>query len=474
MSVKDKIHTDANKPGRHSAETIQVWADDPGSGMMIHTALPDLARRPLAYNFTTPQLPPTTDTRSAAFRYWTAAAALRRGADFWAPRVVSGQWQPGPALSVNLDEGADLNAYYDRTSLNFFHGATPTGMVYSGASPDVVCHEMGHAVLDAIKPQLWGAASHEAAAFHESFGDMSAILCALQVREVREAVLKNGQSLYRSSSLSRLAEELGAAIRARYPDAVDPDCLRNACNTFVYSDPLTLPSGGPASQISSEAHSFSRIFTGAFFEALSGLLRMHAGPPSLPTADQLAEVSLQMRDILARAIIAAPVVPNFFAQVAAAMVVEAGRLSAQHAAVFKGVFARRAILSLQSASDVQSLQEAHFNVVSASGTSDVVRPLDEIALSAFHYGLDRPLVVETASHPRGYAAFSATPDEVRPELTSASKAAAAYVDTLFARSRVDYNSLGRDDAAMAGRRHVKTHKIFDEGGALRLRRICFD
>ncbi len=79
-----------------------------------------------------------------------------------------------------LDEGEDLNAYYDRRALNFFHGFAGGGTVYSGESPDVVCHEQGHAILDAIKPELFNAGSNEVAAFHEAFGDMSAILAALK------------------------------------------------------------------------------------------------------------------------------------------------------------------------------------------------------------------------------------------------------------------------------------------------------
>ncbi|MFZ1095151.1 MAG: hypothetical protein WAN75_39030, partial [Xanthobacteraceae bacterium] len=91
------------------------------------------------------------------FRFWTAAEALRRGADFWASRVPLTKWEVGPVLKVLLDEGVDLNAYYDRRALNFFHGPSPSGTVYSGESPDIVCHEMGHASLDSFKPQLWGA-----------------------------------------------------------------------------------------------------------------------------------------------------------------------------------------------------------------------------------------------------------------------------------------------------------------------------
>src|SRR5262249_30524837 len=82
---------------------------------------------------------------------------------------------------VDLDFGVDLNAFYDREGLKFFHGSGAGRTVFSGESPDIVCHELGHALLDSFKPQLFDAASIEVAAFHESFGDMSAILSALQL-----------------------------------------------------------------------------------------------------------------------------------------------------------------------------------------------------------------------------------------------------------------------------------------------------
>jgi hypothetical protein len=90
------------------------------------------------------------------------------------------------------------------------------------------------------------AASIEVAAFHESFGDMSALLSALQLPSLREGVLaETGGVLHRASRLSRLAEQLGWAIRQSVPSAVEPDCLRNAVNTFFYRDPDTLPTMAP-------------------------------------------------------------------------------------------------------------------------------------------------------------------------------------------------------------------------------------
>ena len=60
---------------------------------------------------------------------------------------------------------------------------------FSGASTDVVAHEIGHGLLDAIRPDLWDAAFLEAGAFHEAFGDCIAILTALHDRETRVKLL---------------------------------------------------------------------------------------------------------------------------------------------------------------------------------------------------------------------------------------------------------------------------------------------
>src|SRR5262249_56216236 len=103
------------------------------------------------------------------------------------------------------------------------------GTVFSSESPEFVCHELGHAVLDSLKPQLFDAASIEVAAFHESFGDTSAILSALQLPSLREGVLaETGGVLHRASRLSRLAEQLGWGIRPAVPSAVEAHCLANA------------------------------------------------------------------------------------------------------------------------------------------------------------------------------------------------------------------------------------------------------
>jgi len=446
---------------------VSAWEDDPGPAILVMRPVPDLARTPLAFAFPTPQPPAALhQPGTPEFRYWAAADALRRAADFWAPRVPGGAWQMGPVLNVILDEGEDLNAYYDRQALNFFHGSYNGATVYSGESPDIVCHEMGHAILDAIKPQLWNAASHEAAAFHEAFADMSAILSALQLPSLRRAVLsETGGQLYRNSRLSRLAEQLGAAIRAQAPDAVDADCLRNAVNSFTYQDPVNLPQAGPASQISSEAHSFSRVFTGAFFEILGGLLGARS---ETPTSDELLAVSAEIADILVAGVKAAPVVPNWYAQVAAAMVQASDPVNPAYPAILRAIFVRRSILSLATASNAQALQASI-----ATAPAHASEPLASIALPSDEYGLAKPLLVEAASHPRSFVATAAaTHGNGAAEPPSSSTAARAFVDDLFTRGRVHYGEVGL--AHLNHGRRLRSHKLVAEGDAIRLHRCLFD
>jgi len=141
---------------------------------------------------------------------------------------------------------------------------------------------------------------------------MSAILSALQLPSVRTAAL-SGLKQHKPSQLSRLAEQLGWAIRQTDPQAVDPDCLRNASNTFKYVDPQTLPDSAPATQLCAEVHSFSRVFTGAFYDILCGMLKIRS---SNPTEKDVEAIATDSAILLLKATAAAPIQPNYFAQVA--------------------------------------------------------------------------------------------------------------------------------------------------------------
>ena len=451
---------------------VFAWEDDPetaATAKPIERPVPDI-KAPLAFRFEGKAIKPGAyPVNTEEFRYWVAAEALRRAADLWAPLLDSAQWHTGRLLPVILDAGEDFNAYYDRNGLSFFHGAYGPGMVYSGESPDILCHELGHAVLDAIKPELWGAASHEAAAFHESFGDISSILSALQLDGFRDAVLNETQGrLYRNSRLSRLAEQLGNAIRAEFPDSVDRDSLRNAVNSFSYQDPISLPGTAPASQLSSEAHSFSRVFTGAFFEAFVATLMVQARKAKSPTSEDLHAHSHDAVKIIGDAVKQARVVPNFFAQVAAEMITASKAVNPKYPAVMRAVFARRNILSLPSASNVQEMQTSAVRGAAAPFTA----ALGSLALSGAEYGLTGPLLVEASSQPWSFVATASVSAYRSQDPTSSVIAARAFANDLFRRGRVD--SEGEHKEVFYHPRAFKTHTLRKVGSAFKLERTLFD
>ena len=207
------------------------------------------------------------------FLHWQLVSALARGRGLWSRLLPkAGTWVRGAVLPVVPIEGEGLNAYYDRKALHFFRdvNAATGDVVQSGDSPDVVTHEQGHAVLDAVRPDLWDAPHFEVAAFHEGFGDLAAILVALDEPDLARAAIRETKgSLDHSNLVSRLAEELAAAVIARYgPEAALPDSLRDAVNSFLYRSPRSLPDEAAADALSREPHSFCRVVTGACWDVL--------------------------------------------------------------------------------------------------------------------------------------------------------------------------------------------------------------
>ncbi len=464
------------------SKVVRVWQDDPMSGAGdVEVAAPDLRSGALRANITgRAPAPKDHDAGTTGFRYWACAAAVARGIDYWASHLPKGTtWQVGTSLPIHLDDGVDLNAYYSRRTppdtpgLHFFHDRAGDETVYSGESPDVVCHELGHAVLDALRPQLWDAMSGEVAAFHESFGDISALLSALQVPSVRAGLLQEtGGNLASSSRLSRLAEQLGWAIRLRHPDAVDPDCLRNAVNSFFYQPPEALPPTAPASSLSSEPHSFSRLFTAAFLEAMAGMV---AARSTKPRDRDLASVSRDAGAILVDGIQAAPVTAQYYAQVAAHMLAADSRLfKGANSPALTSAFVRRGILSLETAASPQvgEAPAAGVRRMAAGPGPDTSPFLARVAISGQRAGLgDRAILVEEPAEPRRIQARSSMVASPASAPVSSESAANSFFEFLVRRGRIDFGDL-RGPLVQP---HVrKTHMLVPEGDALALLRRRFD
>jgi len=287
--------------------------------------------------------PPGTD----GYNYWQAEQALVYGLKAWkelagAPLAA---WEGGRrTLPVLLDVGQDLNANYDRRALNFYHYPLPTGRVFSCDSPDVTCHEQGHALLDALRPDFWGAPYLEIAAFHESWGDCMAMLVAFEDLAQCAAALEAG--LDTDNLISNLAEELAVAIaeglgKPEFVDAPPPRAaLRKARNHWRYTDPAALPPSGPARELQSEPHSFSRVFTGCFYD----LIRNLVSGARLPSPAALREGARLAGGLLIAAAQTVPVVPKFFQAVADRMLQADAQLhQGLHAAALRAAFDRHGL-----------------------------------------------------------------------------------------------------------------------------------
>jgi hypothetical protein len=423
-----------------NAKSINAWQDDPMSGLLvIQRPVPDLSKKPLAFRITGKQyVAGLHATGTPEFRFWTAAEALRRGGDFWAPLLGVSEWEVGAVLPVGLDEGVDLNAYYDRKELNFFHQDVNGVTYYSGESPDVVCHEMGHACLDSHRPELWDTPFIEAGAFHESFGDQSAMLSQLQLKTVRQAALA-GLKNHKASQLSRLAEQLGFAIRQVAPTAVDKDCLRNAYNTLEYVNPQTLPNSAPATQLCAEVHSFSRIFTGAFYDILCGMLKLQSKTPG--DAD-VVKVVQDYAKLLLTATTNAPVQPDFFSQVAAHMIDADTASGGRYKSILTSVFVARKIIPKAV---VQTLL-AHTgrlptkNVFGMATTNEPPTKsiVQKVVLDGKEFGMgDKSLIVHAPIERKPFLMVAAALSHEKIDSAVVEEATRKFVQMLFEHDRVD-------------------------------------
>lgn len=164
---------------------------------------------------------------------------------------------PGGRLRVYPHFGYDENAYYDRETgaLHFFYFEGENGPVYTCLSHDIVTHELGHAVLDGLKPLYNEIDGPESAGFHEYFGDALAMVSALTIEDlVKAAVREHPRALDIRNVISDIALEFGSRGAGHYP-------LRSAGNTLTMSD----------LEGHWEEHDYSEVLTGAFYDILRAL-----------------------------------------------------------------------------------------------------------------------------------------------------------------------------------------------------------
>lgn len=231
-------------------------------------------------------------------------------------------WASTSVLNVYPQAGRDLNAFYDRSSLRFFYYPTSPKAMYTADSADVVAHELGHALLDAMRPDFWSVQALEIWSFHEAFSDIFAIFSIMQYDVILNKMLEEtGNDISKSNVVSRLAEEFGLLIYKLGGKQTGSlaDCLRNpAVEKYVYIDPNSLPSDGRDDQLLAESHSFGRVFTAVWYKILVEIYKkelMSKTPiNALKSARDIAFTAL------AQAIPSSARVSNYYNSIAVSMV----------------------------------------------------------------------------------------------------------------------------------------------------------
>lgn len=302
--------------------TIRFIPNDP----FVVAELPERRKKPrvnpsggrATFTYVDPASEGVYDIGSPQFLFWqcreSALAALQVWSNISTPLAL---WQGGrQQIKLNHAAGLGLNAEYNRRSLSFQEWDTEDRTIQTGASTDAVAHEVGHAVLDSIRPELWDSTSVEPAAFHEAFADCLALLVGLFDKPTRLALLDGGSRLGAANFLESVAEEVADGVlreQGRFHPQSKP---RHARNNFRWRRLSNVPrrTNSP-SILTTEPHSFSRIFTGCFYDTIVGLFEVQADRSE---QGLLAAARIAGR-LLASAVTNAPQVRRFFQAVGQAM-----------------------------------------------------------------------------------------------------------------------------------------------------------
>jgi hypothetical protein len=266
----------------------------------------------------------------------------------------------GHPIAFKFDDGAHpVHIYVNRRDPDGSHADLSKGTltldwgrsvemgreVRDSESSEIIAHEVGHLVLGSVRPHL-SDTDAETAAFHESFGDISAMLYSLTFdQNIKSYAEETRHDPGRRNLISEFDEDGGKMTQLRhYPDAHRPHNVRSAVNDFKYADPSTLHDSDACYSnrvLSPEAHDFSQIFTGAFYDVFSAMVEREAPAKGREVAAVAARDRLMQ--IWGGALDKLPKTRVHFADAARAMLESDRELGGGELGLMREVFAKRNI-----------------------------------------------------------------------------------------------------------------------------------
>ena len=156
------------------------------------------------------------DLRLGDTTAFAAAHAAKAAADSWAGRDIA--WGVNGTLDIEAHSFIDFNAFYSPASRSLFFavvpyrlpGQTDVKIFETVTAWEMVAHECGHALHDALKPNaVHGEPGY--GTWSESFGDQMAMWSSLRNQDrVRNLLAETGGNLNQSNSLTRMVEAFAA------------------------------------------------------------------------------------------------------------------------------------------------------------------------------------------------------------------------------------------------------------------------
>ena len=437
------------------------------------------------------------------FLFWQAREAAIAAVQVWEASAGSHKaWQGNrKKLPLLQDAGEDLNAFYDRVSFSFFHQTVAGTTFFSGASTDVVAHEVGHGLLDSVRPEFFDVNFLEVGAFHEAFGDCIAMLTALEDKETRTNLLAAAPDLRKRNFVESTAEDLSRGIGLLIPghNAAEP---RHAFNSFKFQIPSTLPSNGGPGALINEVHSFGMIFTGCFWDLIANLF----GASAQKAEAQLLAAGRLAGELLIAGAKAAMVTPRFMQSVGRAMTLADLSLhaGANHDHI-QDAFGRHNIMLGSNALLAPSMALAGTAPKSKTAAIDAVTRKDllqrmgnvrgaKLSLAAANmFGMPVVKAVQTRSVPlgnlspqlKGVVAMAHDPVMVGasggraavmgavPHAGDTDREIQTFVESLLVHRRIDFGKAKKRTTAIGTHPSHTTHAIKTVGGKKVLHRTRF-
>ncbi len=142
---------------------------------------------------------------------FTTAAQTNETFEKGLGRDVSYRGNQDGRLTVQVnDPSAAMTGWGGGPHYKIGQGIVSTPAAKEGSDPDIISHESGHALLDSQRPQYSVKDSRTASA-HEAFADGTALLVALQDKDVRADILAQRKAGQDSNVASTMAESLKAS-----------------------------------------------------------------------------------------------------------------------------------------------------------------------------------------------------------------------------------------------------------------------